>query len=369
MVTQLQAALRTLLSPLDFESVEAWRAESRNEIAALVRAETSVSFLPVEGEQAYQASRQPDLAPYAEHFHTIDKTPEYARAIGSHAFTWRTMRLAWRPDRAGWLKSEFYNDWVRPQRLCQPCGLIVVRPRKELPSPIETWSGIAGLWFYWDRDAPVATGEHELAILQVLLPAFEAGIHLVVRCAQERQRVAQVLATLGEGAALINASGRVVYENPALRRVLRQDAEARRLQAECTKVGRLLLALASRRGAKSQAQEIVTPGEERVRTAGGSYRVRGTLLGPGTLDSGPMALVVVERATPEPLSIRDLHDRYALTGREATVSQLLSQGHTNAQVSRLLGISIHTARRHAEHVLLKLGVHTRAAVAGKLVRE
>jgi DNA-binding CsgD family transcriptional regulator len=349
--------------------VEAWRAKSRQTIAALLRAETSVSFLPVEGEQAYQASRQPDLAHYADHFHTIDKTPEYSRAIGSHAFTWRTMRMAWPPDRAGWLKSEFFNDWVRPQRLCQPCGLIVVRARKELPAPIEAWSGIAGLWFYWDSDEPVATGERELAILQMLLPAFEAGVHLVMRCAQERHRVAHVLATLGEGAALIDASGRVVYENPALRRILLQDGEARRLEAECTHVARRLLALATRRGAKSQAHEIVTPGEERVRTAGGSYRLRGTLLGPGTLDVGPVALVVVERTTPEPLSIRDLHDRYSLTRREATVSQLLSQGHTNAQVSRLLGISIHTARRHAEHVLLKLGVHTRGAVAGKLVRE
>jgi DNA-binding CsgD family transcriptional regulator len=348
--------------------MDAWRSKSREAIAALVRAETSVSFLPVDGEQAYQANRQPDLAPYAEYFHAIDKTPGYARATGSHAFTWRTM-LASRPDRAGWGKSEFYNDWVRPQRLCQPCGLIVVRPREELPSPIEAWSGIAGLWFYWDKDEPVATRERELAILQVLLPAFEAGVHVVVRCAQESQRLAQVLATLGEGAALIDGRGRVVYENAVLRRTLLQDGEARRLKAQYTNLGRRVLALASGRGAKSQAHEIVAPGEERVRTTGGSYRVRGTFLGPGRIDAGPMALVVVERTTPEPLSITDLHDRYALTRREAIVSQLLSQGHTNAQVSGLLGISIHTARRHAEHVLVKLGVHTRAAVAGKLVRD
>jgi DNA-binding CsgD family transcriptional regulator len=51
------------------------------------------------------------------------------------------------------------------------------------------------------------------------------------------------------------------------------------------------------------------------------------------------------------------------------VSQLLAQGHSNAQVARLLGISIHTVRRHAEHVLMKLGVHSRAAVGGKFVRD
>jgi len=47
----------------------------------------------------------------------------------------------------------------------------------------------------------------------------------------------------------------------------------------------------------------------------------------------------------------------------------MAQGHSNAQVARLLGISLHTARRHAEHVLMKLDVHSRAAVGGKLVRD
>jgi len=370
-VTQLQAALKTLLSPLDFESLEAWRTEARKRITALVHAETSVSFLPLEGEAPYQASRQPDLAAYAEHFHTMDKTPRYSRVAGSHAFTWETMRPSYeRPGSGAWSKSEFYNDWVRPQRLCQPCGLIAVRSPAELPCPpFESFSGLAGLWFYWDRDKPVATSERELTILQVLLPAFEAGLHLVVRCAQERQRVEHVLATLGEGAMLIDASGRVVYENPALRRVLAQDGQARRLEVECTRVGRLVLAATARRLAKSQAREIVTPGEQQLRTDAATYRVRATLLGPGVLGSRPMALVVLERAAPEPLAFTDLHDRYHLTQREAAVSRLLAQGHTNAQVARLLGISIHTARRHAERVLAKLGIHSRAAVAGKLVAD
>jgi hypothetical protein len=233
-----------------------------------------------------------------------------------------------RPDRAAWLRSEFYNDWVRPQCLCQPCGLIAMRSPAELPCPpFQTFSGLAGLWFYWDRGEPVVTGERELTILQVLLPAFEAGLHLMVRCAQEGHRVAHILATLGEGAALIDASGRAVYENAALRRTLVQDAEARRLQVECTRVGRLVLALASRRGVKSQVREIVTPGEQHLRTAIGSYRVRGTMLESGVLGPGPMALVVLERSAPEPLAFTELHDRYHLTEREAAVSKLLVWAH------------------------------------------
>jgi len=35
-------------------------------------------------------------------------------------------------------------------------------------------------------------------------------------------------------------------------------------------------------------------------------------------------------------------------------------------MARLLDVSIHTARRHVEHVLMKLGVHSRAAVGARL---
>src|SRR5947209_1470615 len=58
------------------------------------------------------------------------------------------------------------------------------------------------------------------------------------------------------GALLIKASGRVVYENPALRRLLACDPDARQLEADCIRLGTLIIALATRQGAKTQTQEI-----------------------------------------------------------------------------------------------------------------
>ena len=52
-----------------------------------------------------------------------------------------------------------------------------------------------------------------------------------------------------------------------------------------------------------------------------------------------MALVLVERTTPEEPFLADLHDRYGLTRREVAVSHLLAKGETNAQIARMLGIS------------------------------
>ena len=67
---------------------------------------------------------------------------------------------------------------------------------------------------------------------------------------------------------------------------------------------------------------------------------------------------------PSPLRLaREFH----LTAREQEVALLLAEGLTNAQVAEVLGVSTHTARHHTESVLLKLGVHSRAA-AGAVVR-
>lgn len=57
---------------------------------------------------------------------------------------------------------------------------------------------------------------------------------------------------------------------------------------------------------------------------------------------------------------------FGLTCREADVARLLARGERNARIAALLDISPHTARRHTEAVMLKLGVHSRAAVGPAL---
>ena len=45
---------------------------------------------------------------------------------------------------------------------------------------------------------------------------------------------------------------------------------------------------------------------------------------------------------------------------------LLARGRSNRKIADALGVTIHTARRHAEHVLQKLAVHSRAEVGARL---
>jgi DNA-binding CsgD family transcriptional regulator len=79
--------------------------------------------------------------------------------------------------------------------------------------------------------------------------------------------------------------------------------------------------------------------------------------------SGAVAvLVVVERAARGLPSGERLSRRFGLSPREAQVALLLAERRSNSEIAGALGISPHTAKRHTERVLGKLGVSTRRAV-------
>jgi DNA-binding NarL/FixJ family response regulator len=63
-----------------------------------------------------------------------------------------------------------------------------------------------------------------------------------------------------------------------------------------------------------------------------------------------------------------LEAKYGFTPREAEVAILLAAGRGNAAIANTLKISPHTARHHTQHVLAKLGVHSRAAAGARLRR-
>ena len=65
----------------------------------------------------------------------------------------------------------------------------------------------------------------------------------------------------------------------------------------------------------------------------------------------------------------DLRERYGLTDRQIEVARLIASGCTNAEIATKLGLSFYTARNHAEQVMAKLGVSSRAAVGALMYEE
>jgi DNA-binding CsgD family transcriptional regulator len=71
--------------------------------------------------------------------------------------------------------------------------------------------------------------------------------------------------------------------------------------------------------------------------------------------TGP-GLLLVERALPGGAAA-------PLSAREREVLDWMTQGKTNAEIATILGISLHTVKRHVEKILQKLGVTNRSAAA------
>lgn len=57
------------------------------------------------------------------------------------------------------------------------------------------------------------------------------------------------------------------------------------------------------------------------------------------------------------------HPLQGLTDREREVVELLAKGSTNGEIAATLGISYHTVRTHVQHVMVKMDVRHRHAVA------
>lgn len=196
--------------------------------------------------------------------------------------------------------------------------------------------------------------EKALAMLRLLQPALAVGIEMRQRFARRRAEFLRVLDAMREGLMLVEASGRVLHETPAVTRILADDWERDRVRIAMHACARSL-----REARRACALEL--------RTAQHRYRIRGCYAGEELAGSSTV-LVAIERVGPVPApDDMALKLRFGLTPREIQVTRLLAAGRRNDDVAASLQISPHTARRHTERVLAKLGASSRAAV-GALLR-
>lgn len=89
-----------------------------------------------------------------------------------------------------------------------------------------------------------------------------------------------------------------------------------------------------------------------------------------TMSGGvPMHPVVVQKLLRR-FSLQDFAGKdYKLTPKEKEVLECIVQGQTNESAATRLGISINTVDTHLKSIYTKLDVHTRSALANKVLRE
>ncbi|HYL28502.1 MAG TPA: helix-turn-helix transcriptional regulator [Gemmatimonadales bacterium] len=352
--TRLEAAARTLLSPFAYPTMDAWRGAVNACFRALVEADHALFFLPPapDGPGIYSDDLPPEVVAQAAAGMGQDQGMRRALAFELGVFN-RNRVVA--GDWAGYWRDPIVNEIHRPNGLLDGIGYL------QLP----TEGTFAALGLYRERGGTERFDEFGCTLMGLLRPAFRAGVEMQLMVANQCAALTTVVEGLSEGALIADAAGTTQYESATLRALLAADPERERIRCGIRLVVETLVARWRRGGAARWRDGRPLPVVQDITTVVARYRIRGCE-GGAVVGYGTRVLVTVARTSGVPLADDALRTTYGLTPREIIVARLLAGGHANAAIATTLGIRPATARRHTEAVLGKLGVSSRAQVAGRL---
>lgn len=349
-LAQVPGVLTTLLTPLDDPSPAAWGRRAAHAVQRLIAADGCSIVLDAPGEQlgigvGQWEGLQAVVDAFTDRYFGRNPLDLRRQQLGARVWT----RNALLP-RADLHRSAYYNEWCRPNRNLDSAGISapVIGPGRAEGALFVT----AAAADRFDR------GGREEQLLRLLQPAFAAGITMLALAHSWRDALGSAIDLAGTPLAIVRPDGELLHATPALLALVAAHPGGGVLltaaQSQARVVGRLLDP--ARRG------PMPTPATT-VETIGGRYTLRATLVQAAHLTHAPIVLVAVSDQSAACPTASVLRTRFGLTPREAEVTLLLARGDRNRAIAERLNISHHTVRRHVEHVLAKLGVHARAAVA------
>ncbi|HEY7771301.1 helix-turn-helix transcriptional regulator [Longimicrobium sp.] len=217
---------------------------------------------------------------------------------------------------------------------------------------------------YGRRGAATYMEERGPMLMRMLLPSFKGALRALQRLRSRETDMAGLLDALPGATLVYDRAGREIGRNRACIGALGSDPEAATVTGEAQRLARSLCALRFPLCGRTDG-DAFAPAERQVCTRRGAYRLSGTLWA-GESEIAVVVSVDAPRALLPPGGV--LQARWGLTAREAEVASLLSSGMTDRQVAAKLFISHSTARRHAEHILAKLGMKSRSGLALRLMQ-
>jgi DNA-binding NarL/FixJ family response regulator len=203
--------------------------------------------------------------------------------------------------------------------------------------------------------SPVVSADPTLVSLRC---ALDAGLASLERLRAWRGTLGQAFDGVDTGMAILTADGRrEVARNARWDRLLLAEPDRERLRAAIV------------REAARAAMSTHARGESDVDVdlPGGTYRVVASRMSAGTLLVETAVLVLLDRQGPELPTTQELRVSFGLRGREPQVALLAAEGLSNADIARRLRLSAHTVRHYLERVLERLGLHSRKALALRLM--
>jgi len=256
--------------------------------------------------------------------------------------------------------SATYNEWYRKHRLTDAVGLLVRGDPHYVPG------------LYAHLEAPVVanvllTGsmrsrgegaEAARTLLALLHPALAAAVRTWQLVDASATRVAAALDAVNAPLWLFGADGGCLHESAEAGQLAASAPDGEVLRAAADQLARAML-----RGRRAGLPVATAC---RVPVGGAHLRLSGSYL-PGWEGGGPAVLVRAEGGAPRMPGGEELRARFGLTPQEARVALLRARGEGTAGVAERLGVSVHTARRHTERAMEKLGVRRASEIGPRLL--
>ena len=180
---------------------------------------------------------------------------------------------------------------------------------------------------------------------------------------------ARLLNALARPILVADETGRLLYQTPALRECLADASVQERTQLQRAldhAVTRLCSRLRNQSDAGTSTRPVVF--NRQVLTNRSEFRLRGVLIPDAVLVNQRGILLELERTGKRQIRMEELCAHFGLTAREVEVATLVARGLSDQAIATRLGISLRTAEHHTEHVLRKLRVDRRSAIAALLAR-
>jgi DNA-binding CsgD family transcriptional regulator len=353
---QLEQSIRVLLSPLDHGSVDRWRSAVNRTLSRLLHADSAGFLLPVsEGLALYseehdpaELARYPDYPPPPSH----DGTPLWEAMIRRQV----TTLAGWYGEHYDlYVGSPYYNEYAGANGAHDTLAASMSLGGMDARA-------MASMHFWKERPDGRLFGDRELALLRLLYPAFCAGVRSIMWWRVQSQTLTETFSWLEHPAMVATSNGHVVHANSAFESLCAEDPQADAIKtAVCNAI-----------------RELATPGEamlvfrtkgaatREVTTTGGRYRVCACRFGERVGGNAGYIVAGVQRLSARVPSVEELQERFGLTPAESRVASLIAEGLSNKEIAARLAVTAHTANRHTEKVLLKLGAKSRTEAVSRI---
>lgn len=353
-LSRVAAAIEVCARPLDSADLTQWRSDLLDRVMALLEAPIGHCDLVGFGLPQARLTRGYDgiFEEYESEFLHLDPSYELMDRLRMTTYTRRYRhRLAGELWTAKYQRSVVFREFYSRHGLIDGAGILLRCSDSTALVHVET-HGPGGDLF----------DERGRSLLLLLEPTFTAAIRILQEASWHQWQTESLLDATAQPFALLDVRGRYVHQTAALTAqvaLLPPRLRAAVLEAGCELARRVL-----RRSAQpDDVDASVSTGRPVVQC--GPLRLSAVVLGPDGPFTRAYALLRVETRFGTTLNTPKIREA-GLTPRELDVVQLLARGMTDRAIADTLHVSWHTARRHTERILKKLGVGSRHDVADAL---